>query len=103
MRPLTKQAKQEINTQERYQVCAHCKKSLVQIHHHILFQGHQIDDIFQLIALCKKCHVKVNYNKDIQHTCDCYCLQNATEEDMGKYPTVFEFLIRSKDVYESNS
>lgn len=56
MRKIPLKIRKQISEDNFYRRCAICGDTKVQIHHHLHFAGHQIDDLFQLLPVCETHH-----------------------------------------------
>lgn len=82
--------KEQISKDSYFRGCALCGKTPVQIHHHLIHGGCQINELWSLFPLCRECHAIAD-RKDIRSKLNVLMRERAGKA-LEKYEKVKKFI-----------
>lgn len=90
MRPIPKKLRHEMSSDPYYERCclryeSPCK-GYTEWHHHLLYEGRQVNEKFCILPLCQKHHQQVtDGHQKLTKVCDAIMKERATQEEINKY------------------
>ena len=87
MRPIPLDTLRDMMKNPFYRKCCICGYYKVQFHHHLIYGGQQINELFAILPLCKKCHDEAN-KRYMSEKLDWVMLNRASEDELMRYSKV---------------
>lgn len=91
MNPLSQEIKKTLVDDPFMEKCIICYSPRVEWHHVFTYAGKQIDEVWNIVPMCKKHHDnatphKNNYLLEIREMAEMKALERMQIEDIAKYP-----------------
>ncbi len=92
MRPIPKDLLRDMLSDPFYEKCCVSGKTPVQLHHHILFGGRQLNEKFAIVPLHKSIHDRVDKESGLNNYVSWIVLNRATEDEITTISKVKNYI-----------
>lgn len=92
MRPIPLKIRKQINNDPWYKFCCRCGDyRKIEIHHTIIWQGRQLNELWSLVPACNDCHRKVGQDRNVKEYFEWIALRRATDKEIQAISKVINY------------